>query len=76
MVCDVGGGGVMGWKEDGDKKAMELSREKRQEFLDLIRAGKTIGNAMLETKIDELNVACSIINMNIVAVNFLNSTSV
>jgi len=33
----------MGWLEECEKAASELTQEKRQEFLNLILEGKTIG---------------------------------
>lgn len=35
----------MGWKKDCAAAARELTKEKRQEFLDLMWAGKTLGEA-------------------------------
>lgn len=59
----------MSWLDECDAEAKALTREKRQEFLDLIRRGMTIGAASQEAGVT-FNAANGIIRMNIQEVNF------
>ena len=54
----------MGWLEECEKAARELTQEKRQEFLNLILEGKTIGVAR-ETAGISFDAANGIIRQNI-----------
>ena len=65
----------MDWMEICKKKALELTKEKRQEFLDLIWQGKTIKEAYTGCGItfDEAN---GIIMLNIKEALYLKTESV
>lgn len=60
----------MGWFDDCKKAAAALSVEKRQEFLDLIHQGKSIGNAREACGIS-FDAANGIIRANIEENKFL-----
>ncbi len=54
----------MNWQEECNKEALALSKEKRQEFLNLMHKGKTIGEAREACGIT-FNAAIGIMDMNI-----------
>lgn len=63
------------WDEECKQKAMELTKEKRQEFLDLMWNGKTIKEAYTICKIsfDEAN---GIMMLNLKDITMLNTKTV
>jgi len=62
----------MSWIDDCNNKAKALTREKRQEFLDLLYSGKNLGDAAKGCGIDS-DTGTGIININ--TVNTVTHTS-
>lgn len=54
----------MTWHEQCEHEAGELTKEKRQQFLDMMHAGKTLGAAREECGIS-LAAACGVMDENI-----------
>lgn len=54
----------MNWMDTCKKEANELTPERRQQVLDTIRRGKTIGQAVSEHSLP-MSTVCGVINMNI-----------
>ncbi len=65
----------MYWIEKCNQDAMRLSKEKRQEYLDLMREGKTVGEATKECGITD-DEAVGIITVNIACHKYLRTESV
>ncbi len=61
----------MTWLDECDQEASTLTKEKRQEFMDVILRGKTLGEARTECGIS-FNAANGIIRMNIVQTSFMS----
>lgn len=61
----------MTWLDDCHKAAMELTRDKRQEFLNMIRRGLTLGEACRACNVT-FDAANGIMQMNIVENSFLS----
>lgn len=55
----------MMYKNGYEHLAEALPKETRQKFLDLFKSGKSIGEAKDECGIEDVMVACAIINLNI-----------
>ena len=55
----------MDWIGECKEMAMKLPRTKRQEFIDLIHKGKTIGEAIKETGVS-FDESSGIMNLNLV----------
>lgn len=64
----------MNWIDVCAFEAEKLSKEKRQEFLDLMWKGKSIGEAKEVVGIS-LEAACGVMDMNIVNTLLLNKES-
>ena len=60
--------------KDCENKAMKLSKDKRIKFMNMIRKGKTIGEAKDSIGVD-LYTAIGIINLNIKNYSILTSES-
>ena len=65
----------MSWLEKCKSEAMKLSKEKRQEFLDLMWKGKTIGEATKETGVTA-DESTGIMMLNIATHKYLRSETV
>ena len=65
----------MGYKYQCKKEAKELTKEKRQEYLDYIHDRLTIGEARIKAGIT-FNQAFGIIEMNMKTYKYLNRKSV
>jgi DNA-directed RNA polymerase specialized sigma24 family protein len=65
----------MSWIKDIKKKAKALSKEKRQEILDLMWKGFTIGEAAKVTGVDRETV-CGVLHINMQKRTLLNRESI
>ena len=64
----------MGWFDLCEKAALELSVEKRQQVLDAVNSGKTIGEIKEGFPLT-LEHVCGVINMNIDSIKFLRKAT-
>lgn len=64
----------MEWFDLCEKAALDLPVEKRQQILDAVNSGKTIGE-IKEDMILNLEEICGVINMNINSVKYLRTSS-
>ena len=61
----------MGWLDKCKNEAMSLTKEKRQEFMDYMREGKTIGEASEKSGISS-DAGVYILKMNIKSCNYIS----
>ncbi len=73
LYCDEKIG--LTWREKVQEKAAKVPIEVRQKLIDLVRKGKTVGEAREECGI-ELHTATEISVQNISAHNYLNTEAV
>lgn len=61
----------MTYKEENEENVKKLSKKQKQEILDLMNEGKSVGDCMKKTNL-ELGTVCEVITQNIFQTHHLN----